>query len=115
MLILLMVLFFVMGVGAIFFPQKVLGQFGIEQLSIDAKSEVRAVYGGFGLAMALALTWSAWAPSLSDGIFFTIALALAGMAIGRVASMIIDFKLGLLPFIYFVVEAVFSAALFICY
>lgn len=44
--------FAAMGAGAIAFPGLVLGQFGIDALTREARNEVRAVYGGFGLAVS---------------------------------------------------------------
>ena len=47
--------FLLMGLGALWRPVLVTAQFGIPSLTRDGRNEVRAVYGGFGLAMALVL------------------------------------------------------------
>ncbi|WP_280211340.1 hypothetical protein [Nocardia cyriacigeorgica] len=45
--------------------------------------ENRAVYGGFGLAMAMVLIWSAVGDgAMHGGAALTVGMALAGMAIG---------------------------------
>ena len=44
-----------MGIGAIAKPTVVTAQFGILELTPASRNEVRAVYGGFGVFMALAL------------------------------------------------------------
>ena len=46
------VAFLLMGVGAFAKPELVTRQFGIDALDADGRNEVRAVYGGFGLAMS---------------------------------------------------------------
>lgn len=73
-----------MGVVAILRPELVSAQFGIHKLSINGRNEVRAVYGGFGIAAAAALS---------------------GMASGRILSFVLDRGLsGRLTF-YLVLEA----------
>ncbi|MEL6257969.1 MAG: DUF4345 family protein, partial [Pseudomonadota bacterium] len=72
--------FFVMGVGALLAPTLVTRQFGFGDLTPAGKSEIRAVYGGFGLAMAAMLLVAAFAPNLRAGICLTLGMALLGMA-----------------------------------
>ena len=47
--------FIVMGLGAVIKPLLVTAQFGILELSTAGRNEVRAVYGGFGILMGVAL------------------------------------------------------------
>jgi hypothetical protein len=78
--------FTVMGIGAIAKPAFVTAQSGILKLTPAGRNEVRAVYGGFGLFMALALLVALQQPELRDGILFTVGVALGGMATGRLVS-----------------------------
>ncbi|MCA6299790.1 MAG: DUF4345 family protein [Phenylobacterium sp.] len=103
--------FVVMGIGALVSPQRVSRQFDIPTLTAAGRNEVRAVYGGFGLAMAAGLVAALALPGLRAGVCLTVAAALAGMAGGRLVSAGIDRTLGRLPALYLVLEAVMAAAL----
>ena len=103
--------FGVMGIGALVSPLRVSRQFDMPTLTAAGRSEVRAVYGGFGLAMAAGLAAALALPGLRAGVCLTVAAALAGMAGGRLVSAGIDRALGRLPALYLVLEAVMAAAL----
>lgn len=98
------VLFAAMGVFALTWPARVVALFGAEEPTLAGRNEVRAVYGGFGLAAASALVWGLLSPRLAPGIFFALGMALWGMAAGRVLSVLIDRKSDLLPWLFFAVE-----------
>jgi hypothetical protein len=104
--------FALMGVGSLAMPLVVTRQFGVTDLTIDGRNEVRAVYGGFGLAMCTALISTSLYPDLKNGICFAIALALAGMAAGRLLSAAIDRSIGRFPLLYLAIESAGSLALF---
>ena len=99
-------LFAVMGVGALVVPDRVTEQFGIPPLSIAGRNEVRAVYGGFGIAMAAMLIVASTSTDLRLGVCLTIGVALIGMAVGRLVSAVIDRSLPSRPLMYLVVELV---------
>jgi len=100
-----------MGLGALAAPSLVTRQFGIPELTADGRGEVRAVYGGFGLAMAMALAMALVEPSLRAGICLTASLALLGMAGGRAASALIDRRISAVATGYFGLEALLAAGL----
>ncbi len=77
-----------MGIGAIAKPALVPVQFGILELTPAGRNEVRAVYGGSGLFMALALLVALRQPALRDGILSTVGVALGGMAAGRLVAAV---------------------------
>lgn len=107
-------LFFLgMGVVGLFAPAFVAGSFGISLGSSDARTEVRAVYGGFGIAMAILLVCAAVGVSgLRPGAVLAVATALFGMAIGRLASRTVDRPSAFYPsWLYFWVELVGAALL----
>jgi len=103
--------FAAMGIGALVAPTLVSRQFGIPSLTPDGRSEVRAVYGGFGLALAAVLGLAALSPDLRAGITLTVAVALLGMAVGRLVSAVIDRSLSRVALLYLVIEAVAAALL----
>ena len=75
----------------------------------ESRSEVRAVYGGFGLAIAAVLGLALAVPGLRIGVVLTVAFALGGMAVGRVLSRLVDRPTAFYPiWFYFLVEAVAS-------
>jgi membrane associated rhomboid family serine protease len=101
-----------MGVYAMAAPARMLAPFDVVLGSAAARSEVRAVYGGFGLAIAAVLVVAITDPALRPGVLVTVAAALAGMALGRLASAV-DCRTSFYPnWFYFIVEAVAAAALF---
>ena len=76
-----------MGLGALARPRDVLAQFGVVVDTVEGRNEVRAVYGGFGLAAAAVLAVAAIGdPSTADGILVAVAFALVGMAGGRLVA-----------------------------
>jgi uncharacterized protein DUF4345 len=111
---LIAVFFAGMGVYALAAPAALVRPFGITLGESAARSEVRAVYGGFGLAIAAVLMYSAVAGGdVRTGIVITVAAALAGMAFGRLTSAVLGDRAGWYPnWFYFVVESVAAAALF---
>jgi hypothetical protein len=108
------VFFLGMGVYALAAPAALVRPFGITLREDASRSEVRAVYGGFGLAIAAVLAYAAAADGgLRTGILITVAAALAGMAVGRVAAAILGDRTAFYPnWFYFSVEAVAAAVLF---
>lgn len=109
------VFFLGMGVYALAAPAALIAVFGIALPEPTARSEVRAVYGGFGLAIAGALAYAALQSgpgSLRPGIMITVGLALAGMAFGRIVSAVVDGRTSFYPnWFYFIVEALGATAL----
>lgn len=102
-----------MGVYALATPARMVGPFDISLGSAAARAEVRAVYGGFGLAIAAMLVVALTALDLRAGILMTVAAALAGMAFGRAASAL-DGRTTFYPnWFYFLVESVAAGALFV--
>ena len=85
------ILFFaLMGMTALINPRFIQSSLGIEFYTPNARSEVRAVYGGFGLFVAAALSIGLYDTALQAGIFLTVALALFGMAFGRIVSALTE-------------------------
>ena len=80
-----------MGGLALARPTRIVDRFSVEVASLDGRNEIRAVYGGFGLAVSALLVWA----SVTDGtgevwIPGTVAALCLGMAAGRVLSFTID-------------------------
>lgn len=103
--------FALMGAGALVSPALVSRQFDVHSLSAAGRSEVRAVYGGFGLAMAGALGYATQAPSLRQGLCLAACLALWGMAAGRLLSLGLDRQMPPFARLFFAVELVAGGAL----
>ena len=108
------VFFLGMGVYALAAPAALVRPFGITLGGAASRSEVRAVYGGFGLAIAGVLVFAAVAGGdLRKGILITVGAALAGMAFGRLASAVVDDRTAFYPnWFYCLVEAVAAGPLF---
>jgi uncharacterized membrane protein YeaQ/YmgE (transglycosylase-associated protein family) len=111
-IILAAVFFLGMGLFALARPAALIRPFGITLPIPESRAEVRAVYGGFGLAIAGVLALAASGHPARDGILITVAAALGGMAFGRLVSGLIDRPKAFYPnWFYFLVEAVGAAAL----
>lgn len=107
------VLFAAMGLCGLVAPGALVAPFGTVVESPDARNEVRAVYGGFGMAVAAALALAAAdTGDLRSGVLLAIALALAGMAAGRMVSFLIERPRRFYPTgLFLLVEIVLAAAL----
>jgi len=75
--------FAAMGGIMLWQPQYITQVTGIDLSTPESRNEARAVYGGFGVAMALALFTALVYSDFRGGIMFTTGLALMGMAAGR--------------------------------
>lgn len=100
-----------MGFGALAFPAKVTMQFGIATLNGDGRNEVRAVYGGFGLAVSGLLLMAIIDATHRTGIALTVGVALLGMAVGRIASWTLDRTISRWPLTYLWIELIGGAML----
>ena len=66
--IIVAVLFALMGIGAFVRPRTFVVPFGLAAETPDARNEIQAVYGGFGLAVAATLVTASSYPQLRDGV-----------------------------------------------
>jgi hypothetical protein len=107
------VFFLGMGIYALAAPAAIIRPFGITLGGAASRSEVRAVYGGFGLAIAGVLAYAAVAAEVRQGVLITVGAALAGMAFGRLVSAVVDDRTAFYPnWFYCLVEAIAAGALF---
>jgi Na+/glutamate symporter len=112
----LVALFFLgMGILGLVAPAALIKPFGIELHNPEARMEVRAVYGGFGVAIAVLLAFAAAdVGGLRKGAALAVAAALLGMAFGRVVGRAADRPSGFYPiWFYFFVEVTGAALLII--
>lgn len=77
------ILFALMGAALTWQPQYITRLTGVELSTPESRNEARAVYGGFGAAIALALFIALVYSPLRAGVCVTTGLALIGMAAGR--------------------------------
>jgi hypothetical protein len=83
----------VMGLAALVKPAVIWAPFGVVPSTPESRNEVRAVYGGFGVALAVLLfVADGWAPDVRAGVLLTVAIALLGMAGGRAISAFVEPK-----------------------
>jgi len=91
------VFFLGMGIFGLARPNVLIRPFGITLPIPESRAEVRAVYGGFGLAIAGMLALAATGHPAREGILITVAAALGGMAFGRLVSGLVDRPKALYP------------------
>jgi dolichol kinase len=89
-----------LGLAALARPTTLLSGFGLAAEGVDARNEVRAVYGGFPLAVAGLVAWSLSGTPNATGILLALAVASLGMALGRLMSAVIDRRIGRLPALF---------------
>ena len=68
--------FLLMGVVALVSPHSITRWVAITTLPVPARNEVRAVYGGYGVAMAVLLVVCRDQPQWRDGVVVTLSMAL---------------------------------------
>ncbi|RZL82313.1 MAG: DUF4345 domain-containing protein [Rhodococcus sp. (in: high G+C Gram-positive bacteria)] len=113
-LIIVVALFFAgMGAYGLAVPDRLVAPFRLVADSATARAEVRAVYGGFGVAVAGLLFFAAFdAYGIRSVAAVTVAVALLGMAFGRIVSAVADRPTRFYPvWFYFVVELVLAGLL----
>ena len=76
-------LFAAMGGALLWKPEYLARVTNQDPTTPESRSEIRAAYGGFGVAIALALFVAMVYSDFRGGIMFTVGLALIGMAGGR--------------------------------
>jgi hypothetical protein len=108
-------LFFLgMGVLALLRPAAIVAPFGISLSGPEARLEVCAVYGGFGIAVAALLGVAALDPAAHRGEVLAVAVALLGMAGGRVLGRVRDRPRAFYPvWFYFWAEVVMGVLLLV--
>ena len=103
--------YFVLGAAALARPETLLTGFGLAAQTRDSRNEIRAVYGGFPLAVAVLVLWSLTGADEPEGILLALAVASLGMAVGRLVSAGLDGGIGRLPALFVGVELVLAALL----
>lgn len=82
-----------MGLAALVKPAFIWAPFGVIPATPEARNEVRAVYGGFGVAIAVLLVVAdGWSADARAAALVTVAVALLGMAAGRLVSAVVEPK-----------------------
>jgi hypothetical protein len=89
-----------LGLTALARPANLLAGFGVAAEGVDARNEVRAVYGGFPLAVAGLVACSLSGAPNATGILLSLAVASLGMALGRLVSAVLDRRIGRLPAVF---------------
>jgi membrane associated rhomboid family serine protease len=105
------VCFALMGLAAFARPANLVAMLGLPAETPDARNEVQAVYGGFGLGVAAILLSTMWYPQYREGVILAVVAALAGMAGGRVIAALRE-RPGRVPVLFFVIEAAGAAFLY---
>lgn len=107
------VLFLLMGGYGLLLPSALVRPFGMTLPTAAARAEVRAVYGGFGVAVAVVLTLSGLdVGDLRTGAVTAVAAALLGLAAGRLAARVAEPVPGFYPvWFYFWVEVIGACVL----
>ena len=111
----LVVVFFIgMGLLALAAPEAISRINGTPTLTAAGRNEIRAVYGGFGLAVAAMLVLALYTPALREGVLLAVAASLAGMAGGRVLAALIERPTAFYPsWFYFGVETAMAVVLWL--
>lgn len=105
--------FAIMGGAALVRPALIWAPFGVAPTTPAARNEIRAVYGGFGIAIAVLLVLANDSGSaFRDGVLLATAVALAGMAAGRVIALLAEPRsIRGYPALFLLIEAVLAGLL----
>ena len=105
--------FLLMGLLALAAPERIALIHGVRELRPEGRNEIRAVYGGFGVVIAGVLSWAASIPVYRPGVFLAVAVALGGMASGRLVAAVIERPRRFYPsWFYFALETAMAAVLY---
>src|SRR4029453_17937518 len=108
-----MVFFVGMGLAPRVSPEFVTRTFGLPALTNAGRNEVRAVYGGFGLAVAAMLVVAMNDPALRAGVLLAVAAPVGAMAAGRLVAALVERPTAFYPsWFYFVAETVMAVVLY---
>lgn len=102
--------FVAMGLAACAQPARVPALFGVHELTAEFRNEVRAVYGGFGIAIGVLLLAVADNAALAPGVRLAVAVSLLGMVAGRVLAWCVE-RSGPWPRVFAAIELLAGAAL----
>ena len=87
----LVIVFFIgMGLLALATPESISRINGTPTLTPAGRNEIRAVYGGFGLAVAAMLVVAMYDPALRAGVLLAVAASVGGMAGGRLVAALVE-------------------------
>jgi hypothetical protein len=102
------IFFALMGAVTLVRPAAAWKPFGIAPTTAAARNEVRAVYGGFGLAVAgLILLTDQSQQGFRNGVLVAVAVLCAGMAGGRIIGFVIEPRAArAFPLVFLLVEVV---------
>jgi hypothetical protein len=115
-LVVVVAIFFAgMGPAALVRPAFIWPPFGVKPTTPASRNEVRAVYGGFGIAIAILLVVADRASAgYRDGVLVAIAVALAGMAARRIVEFVVEPRGARgLPALFGVIEVLLAVALLV--
>uniref|UniRef100_A0A6U4IR41 DUF4345 domain-containing protein n=1 Tax=Vitrella brassicaformis TaxID=1169539 RepID=A0A6U4IR41_9ALVE len=104
------IFFITMGLAALISPHFVVGFFRLSPVHPDSRNEVRAVYGGFGVAVGALLFAAPFYPGVNGGVLLAVCVSLLGMAGGRIVAALIEWP-GQWPVVFFFVECALAVML----
>ena len=109
------VVILLMGLAALFYPDRVMGLLGFTVLNASESAavlgEVRATYGGIFTVMGVAVLLAAMNPAANRGRLVAIGLLWLGACGGRLFGVTVDGNPGVFGWLAVVFEAVMGTAL----
>ena len=97
--------FAALGVPFLLWPVELSGLVGIELPSATARTDVRAVYGGFQLGLAAFLAYCAARPERTVLGLAATAASVTGLAMGRLLGTMAEGEAGSVTRLYLSIEA----------
>lgn len=99
------ILFFMYGLGFLFFPEYLSALVtGDSPSNSSAIMDMRATYGGISLGFGLLLAYCARCAKTTTTGLWGIILVVGGMALGRLAGIIIDGSPNTIMYIFLILE-----------
>jgi uncharacterized membrane protein YjjP (DUF1212 family) len=98
------------GCGYVIAPQFMFGLYGISLQSVNELNMVRSAYGGLFVGFAVLFLLGAIRPLLSRPAMYALFTFMAGFAVGRIVSVVVDGRPSMLIAALMVLEVSYASA-----
>jgi hypothetical protein len=115
MLIISALSYYTFGLCFLIFPKQWISRLSLAAIKSEGLTDIRAVYGGFELGIAVFLTIALFKPAYLQGALLASWLLLLGLGFSRLVGLVLDKPDGFLMPTLFIIEIVLFFFTFIAW